>query len=223
MLPSSCFPSFGLPCSGLRAAIATLVSGIALGQSYNNHTVAGGGLPVNFPATSAYLDFVQEVAVDSSENLFLAVPAYSAVLRRDAATGVLTLVVANGPSFSGDNRPASSAELNAPRGVALDTAGNLYIADAGNDLIREVSNGLITTVARNGTPGYSGDNGPASSAELAYPSGGAVDSAGDLYIRDQDNNRIRKVYTGLITTVAGKRHACSVLQACARIGGGYTR
>ena len=85
----------------------------------------------------------------------------------------------------------------------MDSAGNLYIADSGNNRIRKVSNGVITTVAGNGTAGFSGDNGPATSAQLNYPQGVAVDSAGNLYIADTGNNRIRKVSNGVITTVAG--------------------
>ena len=74
--------------------------------------------------------------------------------------------------------------MNGPRGVAVDSAGNLYIADYGNNRIRKVSNGVITTVAGNGTAGFSGDNGPATSAQLNIPVGVAVDSAGNLYIAD---------------------------------------
>ena len=74
--------------------------------------------------------------------------------------------------------------MNGPIGVAVDSAGNLYIADTGNNRIRKVSNGVITTVAGNGTPGFSGDNGPATSAQLNDPYGVAVDSAGNLYIAD---------------------------------------
>ena len=105
--------------------------------------------------------------------------------------------------FSGDGGPATSALLNSPQGVAVDSAGNLYIADNGNSRIRKVSNGVITTVAGNGTLGFSGDNGPATSAQLNRPFGVAVDSAGDLYIADAGNNRIRKISNGVITTVAG--------------------
>jgi len=84
----------------------------------------------------------------------------------------------------------------------VNSAGNLYIADWGNNRIRKVSNGVITTVAGNGTAGFSGDTGPAVSAELALPIGIAVDSAGNLYISDYGNNRIREVSNGVITTVA---------------------
>src|ERR1019366_4147209 len=86
--------------------------------------------------------------------------------------------------------------------VALDAAGNLYIADSGNSRIRKVTKGVITTVAGNGTNGFGGDNGPATSAQLNGPSGLAVDSAGNLFITD-GGSRIRKVSSGVITTVAG--------------------
>jgi glucose/arabinose dehydrogenase len=85
----------------------------------------------------------------------------------------------------------------------VDSAGNFYIADTFNGRIRKVTNGVIATVAGNGTQGFSGDNGPATSARLAYPSGVAVDSDGDLYIADDSNNRIRKVTNKAIVTVAG--------------------
>jgi len=86
--------------------------------------------------------------------------------------------------------------LNNPYGIAVDSAGNLYIADQVDNRIRRVSNGVITTVAGDGTWGYSGDNGPATSAQLSGPWGVAVDSAGNLYIADTRNNRIRKSRMG---------------------------
>src|SRR5205814_1759057 len=113
-------------------------------------------------------------------------------------------VAGNGTDgFSGDNGPATSAQLNFPTGVAVDSAGNLYIADNENHRIRKVSDGMITTVAGNGTRGFGGDNGPATSAQLGDPSGVAVASAGNLYVAAYFNLRIRKVPDGLITTVAG--------------------
>jgi hypothetical protein len=118
--------------------------------------------------------------------------------------------VAGGGLSLGDDGPATSAGLGPPLGVAADSAGNLYIADYSINRIRKVSNGVITTMAGNGTAGFSGDNGPATSAPLALPSGVAVDSAGNLYIADLSNSRIRKVSNGLITTVAGVSSAITI-------------
>jgi sugar lactone lactonase YvrE len=115
-----------------------------------------------------------------------------------AAPGDISTVAGNGGV-------ATSSSLNSPHGVAVDSYGNIYIADFYNNRIRKVdTSGVITTVAGNGTPGYSGDYGPATSASLNYPTGVAVDTAGNVYIADTYNRRIRKVNTsGVITTVAG--------------------
>ena len=125
-----------------------------------------------------------------------------------AAPGLITTVAGTGAEgFSGDGGPATRAQLAYPRGLAVDSAGDLYIADVGNHRVRKVDvrTGLITTVAGTGAEGFSGDGGPATRAQLAYPRGLAVDSAGDLYIADVGNHRVRKVdgRTGRITTVAG--------------------
>jgi len=175
-------------------------------STYTISTFAGGGLPVNMPGTSASLYGPNSVAVDKAGNIFFTDD--NDVLRLDATTGVLTLVAGNGTGgFSGDNGPAASAQLNflgfLSGGVAIDPAGNLYIADSNNNRIRKVSNGVITTIAGNGTRGFSGDNGSATSAQLNQPVDVAVDPAGNLYIGDTGNNRIRKVSNGVITTVAG--------------------
>jgi uncharacterized protein (TIGR03437 family) len=171
------------------------------GQTYIS-TFAGGGLPVNIPATSAGLDPIYFVTADQAGNVFFV--DQSSVLRLEATTGLLTLAAGIGtPGFSGDNGPATSAQLNSPCGVAVDSVGNLYIADFGNNRIRRVSNGVITTVAGNGMQGFSGDNGPATNAELAGPEGVAVDSAGNLFIADSGNVRVRRVSNGVITTIAG--------------------
>jgi uncharacterized protein (TIGR03437 family) len=167
-------------------------------------TVAGGGSSFgdNGPATSAQFTYPWEVAVDSVGNLYIADPDSNRI--RKVSNGVITTVAGNGnQGSSGDNGPATSAQLNSPAGVAVDSAGNLYIGDTLNNRIRKVSNGVITTVAGNGTPGFSGDNGPATSAQLNQLYGVAVDSAGNLYVADTLNNRIRKVSSGVITTVAG--------------------
>lgn len=121
---------------------------------------------------------------------------------------VITTIAGNEiMGYSGDNGSAVNAELNSPSGVAVDSDGNIYIADTDNNCIRKVdTNGIITTIAGNGTPGYSGDDGPAVDAELDHPSGVAVDSDGNIYIADTENNRIRKIdgITGIISTVAGE-------------------
>lgn len=106
--------------------------------------------------------------------------------------------------YSGDGSLAISAQLASPFGVAVDSSGNIYIADQGNNRIRKITpDGNINTVAGNGTSGYTGDKGSATSAELSNPQGVAVDSAGNIYIADTSNNVIRKVSNGSITTIAG--------------------
>jgi len=120
--------------------------------------------------------------------------------------GIINLTAGtNIPGYAGDAGPATAASLVACQGIAVDSSGNLYVADTGNRRIRRVSAaGIVTTVAGNGTAGFSGDGGPAVSASLSLPQGVAVDGAGNLYIADTNNNRIRKVSSsGIITTIAG--------------------
>lgn len=158
---------------------------------------------VNIPATEARLPGVKGMAVDADGNVFFVSGGYS-VLRLDANTGILTSVARNGtPGFSGDDGPATSAQLAGATSVAVDPAANLYIADANNGRVRKVSNGVITTVAGNGfgSP-YPGCNDcPASSAFLDSLDSITVDQAGNLYLFV--NQRIRKVSNGVITDVAG--------------------
>jgi sugar lactone lactonase YvrE len=150
----------------------------------------------------------QGVAVDGSGNLFIADTGNNVIRELVKSTGQLITVAGTGTAgYSGDGGPATGAELNSPTGVVVDKAGDLFIADANNNVVREVNtSGIITTVAGNGTPGYSGDGGPATSAKLHSPQGVAVDGIGDLFIVDFANHRIREVVkaTGVITTVAGK-------------------
>ena len=124
----------------------------------------------------------------------------------NASSGDISTVAGNGTiGYSGDGGPATSAELSDPSGVAVDASGDLFIADSANNVVREVnaSSGDISTVAGDGTPGYFGDGGTATSAELNDPSGLAVDSGGDLFIADSANNVIRRVVLGVIGTYAG--------------------
>ena len=159
--------------------------------------------PSPLPALNAPLGSVYSVVVDTDGNVYVSDPGNHMVMRI-SPDGNLTVVAGNGiPGFSGDGGPATSASLNGPQGLALDSAGNLYIADQFNQRIREVSGGTIATVAGNGTAGFSGDGGLATSAALAFSTGVAVDLAGNLYIADASNALIRKVSGGIISTIAG--------------------
>jgi trimeric autotransporter adhesin len=181
----------------------TLGSSQPVPLSYVVHTVAGGISPNGLPATSVGIG-QPGVAVDSQGNLYAILNSLNVVVRIDGATGLMTTIAGNGTQgYNGDNIPATSAELSFPEGIAVDSHGNVFIADTGNCRIREVSNGIITTVAGNGVQGYGGDNGPATSAELYQPPGIAIDSSGNLYIADSGNNRVRIVSNGIIATFAG--------------------
>jgi len=169
-------------------------------------TVAGNGSSGNSgdggPATSAGVSGSYGLIVDAAGNLYI---SGGNCIRKVDTNGIITTVAGNGSAgFSGDGGPATSAKLNVPYSVAVDSAGNLYVADSYNHRIRKVdTNGIITTVAGSGS-GYSGDGGLATSAQLFFPSGVTVDGAGNLFISDTYNFRIRKVDTnGIITTVAG--------------------
>jgi uncharacterized protein (TIGR03437 family) len=197
--------------------VAVDVAGnLYIADSFNNRirrvsngvitTVAGNGqagfIGDNGPATSAKLDGPQGVAVDSAGNIYIADTNNNRI--RKVSNGVITTVAGNGSLFfSGDNGPATNAQLKGPLGVAVDPAGNIYIADSVNNRIRRVSNGVITTFAGNGGLGFSGDNGPATSAQLSGTGGVAADSGGNVYIADVNNFRVRRVANGVITTVAG--------------------
>ena len=178
----------------------TITTVASQGPTAGNNAATAGYLGNNGPATSAELNTPFGVAVDSSGNFYIADSLNNVV--RKVSGGTITTVAGPGPTsgnpatagYSGDNGPATSATLNHPDGVAVDSSGNIYIADTGDNVIRKVStNGIITTVAGNGTAGYTGDGGVATSAELNAPYGVAVDSSGTLYIADRDNNVVRMV------------------------------
>ncbi len=187
-------------------------------------TVAGNGFPTfsgdGGPATSASLNDPSGVAVDDlTGNLFIADEGNARVRGVDSTTGIITTVAGNGfPTFSGDGGLATSASLNRPRGVAVDRAGNLFIADEFNHRIRRVdrATGIITTVAGDGRAFFTGDGGPATSAGVAFPTGVAVDGAGNLFIADNGNARVRRVDSGsgIITTVAGNGLFAIICENC---------
>ncbi len=171
-------------------------------------TVAGTTLAGNDgdggPATEARLRQPSGIAIDPAGTVYVA-DEQNANVRRIATNGTITTVAGTGvKGFSGDGGPAKNAQLNAPHGLALDKAGNLYIADTMNDRVRQVSpNGTITTFAGTGVAGFAGDGGEANTAKLYHPEGVAVDASGRLFIADSWSHRIRKVVNGTITTAVG--------------------
>lgn len=159
------------------------------------------------PAINAKLDGPRGLAVDGSGNLFIA-DVNQNVIRKISTNGIITTVAGNGSiGHSGDGGQATNAALSLgdPGGVAADESGNLFIADVYNNCIRKIStNGIISTVAGNGEAGFYGDGGAATNASLNGPTGVAVDEAGNLFIADYYNSRIRRVATdGIISTAAG--------------------
>jgi uncharacterized protein (TIGR03437 family) len=177
------------------AGIITTIAGVGV-QGFSGD----GG-----PAVSAMLGRPVALALDSGGNLFFA-DSVNQRIRKIDTNGIITTVAGNGiDAFSGDGGQATGASLGFPIGVTVDLSGNIYIADGDNARIRKVTpGGIISTVAGNGRGGFSGDGGPALSASINIPSDVAVDGAGNLYIADAGNNRVRKVdTTGTISTIAG--------------------
>ncbi len=184
--------------------VVRIVSAVGTINTYAGNHFAGysgdGG-----PSTAASLSFPIGLAVDAGGNLYIA-DANNSVVRKVSSGSTISTFAGNGLSgYSGDGASAISAQLNDPEGVASDASGNVYIADSGNSVIRKVLvDGTITTIAGNGSLGYLGDGGPATSAELNYPESVMVGTGGTVYICDSDNNRVREISTlGVITTIAG--------------------
>ena len=202
-----------------------LGSPAALNAQYAINLFAGGG-PNNLPALSSSIGVPGGIVNDSLGNTYISDVHSNRVFKIDS-TGTLTVFAGNDSEtggeggYSGDGGPATSAQLGIPEGVAVDAAGDVFIADTDNSVIREVavSTGTITTVAgvyypSNQACNDSGDGGPATSAQLCRPGGVFVDGSGDIFIADTENSVIREVVaaTGKIQTVAGN----------AALGAGYS-
>src|SRR3989304_4750702 len=192
-----------------RARKANAVTSII--TTYGGTGTCGYALPTppsdGIPATNARLNSPREVILDATGNVYIADTSNCRIRRVDAVTGFISTFAGTGNcNLSGDGGLATNARINSPRGLAFDTAGDLYIADRSNHRIRKVNmiTRIITTVA--GTSGgFLGDGGLAVNARLNQPQGGAINQFGTIYIADTSNRRIRKVdsATGIITTHAG--------------------
>jgi hypothetical protein len=207
---------------GAAATAATLntPSGLAVDSANNIYIADSGnnvirridgqtGIISTVPFTLGVLSAPRGVAVDASGNLYIADTGNDVIREIMPFTASSSIIagISGTASYSGNNVLATTATLNTPAGVSLDSAGNIYIADAGNNVVRKitVSTGIITTIAGNGTAGSTGDTAAATLAELNKPTRVAVDAAGDLFIADYSNNKVRFVSaaSGYIFTIAG--------------------
>jgi trimeric autotransporter adhesin len=196
------FPALSVAFQGVTA-VAVDPSGNVYAADYNGiYKITPDGILHTIPGSPTFQGFVG-LTMDAKGNLYVADQLGNQVLQV-STSGTILQIVGNGTAgYSGDGGPATSAELNSPVGLAVDLAGNLYIADAGNSLIRKVTpDGNIHTIA--GGAHQLGDGGPATSAQLLYPYGVAVDGAGNVIIADVGHNSIREVSpSGTISTIAG--------------------
>jgi len=199
--------------------VADAAGNVYIADYYNNRirkvdtsgtitTIAGTGTQGyngdGIPATTAQLSLPAAVAVDASGNVYI-VDTWNNRIRKIDSSGTISSIAGTGfAGVLGDGGPATSAQVNEPEGIAVDRSGSVYIVDYGNSKIRKIdASGTIDTIAGTGTFGFSGDGGPATAAFLNQPTGVAVDSAGNVYIADNQNSRVRKIDTsGTITTIA---------------------
>jgi len=168
----------------------------------------GGGAVIGDggPATNAQISDPGQMIFDKTGNLYIASGTGNRIRKIDT-TGIITTIAGTGfTGYSGDSGLATAAKFNFPSGIALDTTGNIFIADAGNNAIRKINivTGIISTICGNGSVGYSGDGGPATAAQLYGPNCIGFDRFNNLFIADCNNNVVRKINpAGIITTVAG--------------------
>jgi len=183
-----------------NAVIRQFANGSAPPVAGNGHISFSGD---GGPATSAQFDFPGGLAFDSAGNLYVVDGDNSRI--REIAAGIINTVAGSSlQGFAGDGGPATAAGLYNPSDVAFDSAGNMYIADSVDQCVRMVSKGIITTIAGRGSGANEyGDGGPATAAELFRPATLRVDAAGNLYIVDSNNYRVREVANGIIATIAG--------------------
>jgi sugar lactone lactonase YvrE len=178
---------------GIAIALIGMLLVLATGQADAQALTASVAMPL-LPVS---------VAFDAAGDLYFA-DTNRHVVYESSLAGVLSVVAGSGvQGFAGDGGPATSAELNAPQGVAVGPDGTLYIADTGNQRVRAVSGGLITTFAGDGDAGFSGDGGPAANAAFRLPNALSIDASGALLVSDAGNHRVRRISSGSIATIAG--------------------
>jgi uncharacterized protein (TIGR03437 family) len=213
-------PAFGALLSSPEAVALDAAGNLYIADTGNHRirkvtpqgvisTLAGDGLLDGLgdggSATAASLNTPRGVAVDAQGNVYIA-DTGNHRLRKVTPQGIISTVAGTGVAgFGGDGSAALNAQLNTPLALAVDAAGNVYFSDFGNHRVRKltVSTGIISSVIGGGY-GFGGDGGPAATAKLSAPRGVAVDAAGNLYVADSDNRRVRKVTpAGLISTVVG--------------------
>jgi len=175
-------------------------------------TVAGNGtagyMGDNEQATNAELNGPVGLCLDKAGNIYIGDYNNNVVRKVDAITGIITTIAGDTiAGYTGDSGPATNAEIDGPCQLFADNTGNIFIADQWNHAIRRVdaTTGIITTIAGNGTPGYTGDNGPAINALLNQPTGIFIDAQNNIFIAQYQDEAIRRIdaVTGIITTVAG--------------------